>query len=218
MKNLKRILGVSFAICLVMLSAVLLTSCGGYVKPWGKTLSYAGMSDLSKTEYTLNNEKITLDKLLVKYFDDIDWKSTLGKQPGSVKDGANALSLINGKASDQLKTSTLKSLTFAFSDKGTVTINKTKYAVATKAETKPAVYLITIPSGDDSENEVISLKHYTNDTFYYTSSFDSSSEKSSKLSKATYTIEIKFNKAITTTGNNTTVRIIATAYTLFRAQ
>jgi len=218
MKNLKKYLGVSFAICLVMLSAILLTSCGSYVKPWGKTLSYAGMSDLSKTEYTLENENITLDKVLTKYFDLIDWKASLGITAEKAKNGANALSLINGKASDQLKSSTLRKLTFTFADKGVVTINKTKYAVATKPETKPAIYLITIPSSDDGENEIISLKHYTNDTFYYTSSLDNSSDKSSKLSKATYSLEIKFKRGITTSGSNTTVSISAKAYTLFRVQ
>ena len=213
----KKFSSMVFAVCLVCLSMVLLASCGTtYVKPWGKTFEFSGISNASNTKYTLERNEIAFDDLLVKYFDQIDWDSTLELTSSSVKNGSNALSLINTKANNALKTTNITSLKFVFDTEKNqkVAVNSTTYSVTQKGETKPAEYIIS--TGANSDSEKIYFKHYNGDTFHYSSSLDSTS--SSKLPTSSYTLEIKFKKAIETTKGNTTSSIKVTYYALYKAK
>lgn len=205
------------AICLICLSCVLLVSCGTtYIKPWGKTFEFSGISNASKTKFTLENTEIEFDDVLTKYFDKIDWDTTLSKTSTSVKTGSKALSEINEKAKSALDTSTSRALKIVFDTEKSqkVKVNGTTYSVSQKAETKPAEYLIS--TGVNADSEKIYFKHYNGDTFYYSSSLDSTS--SSKLPTSSFVFEVKFRSAIETTKGNTTTSIKVTYYALYKAK
>lgn len=191
----KKISGAIFAVCILCLATILLGACGTtYIKPWGKTLSYSGLSDATKTTYTLENKELTLTEVLTQYFDKINWNSTLNKSAEKVKDAANALSEINSKAQDALKISKVQNLKFIFStekDKK-VTIDGTEYKVSVKPESKPEEYTFVMGSGTSAET--ITLKHATADCYYFETNIETG--KTSNLPTTKFAFEIKFNSAI----------------------
>lgn len=193
----KKFSGAIFAVCVLCLATILLGACGTtYIKPWEKTLSYSGLSDATKTTYTLENKELTLTEVLTKYFDKINWNTTLNKSAEKVKNAANALSEINSKAQSALsENKKVTNLKFTFStekDKKVTIDGTTKYNVSVKPESKPEEYTFVMGSGTNAEK--ITLKHATADCYYFETNIEDG--KTSNLPTTKFTFEIKFNSAI----------------------
>lgn len=216
MKKKKLILSI-VTLCIMLFSTFALCSCGtNYVSPWGKTLSYSSLSDPTKKTYILENEKLTITDVLEKYFNEIDWDTTLSKTKDNVKNPANAMSLINQKATSNFSASKYKNLKFEFSDSKTkqATVDGKKYTANVKPETKPKQYEITIKSSDSTE--IITLIPITADCFYYETNIESGT--TSALPTCKFDVTIKFKAPIETANGVTTPSIAVTYYALYKVQ
>lgn len=211
----KKILRNLMAITLLLCTCFTLVACTSYVKPWGKTLSYNSMTDITKTTYNIDGKNLTLYEIFEEYFDNIDWETSLGAKKTNLKNAGGALSNVNQKAKSNIGTDENKDLTFKFgtAKEKQVEINGKTYPVKEKPETKPKQYEITITTSE--QTETITLIPLNADCFYYTT--DIASDKTSALPISKYELNIKFTSPITTE-NGTTKTITVTYYSVYKAE
>lgn len=121
----KKSIFTAVSICLFILITAFLCACGSApATPWGKTLKYAGVSNVDQT-YTINKQGKKLSKICVDYFDKIDWEQTLGQSKESLQNGENAFETLKTKLVSQFDTDALSKfeITFGSEAEKTATIN-----------------------------------------------------------------------------------------------
>lgn len=121
----KKSIFAAVSICLFVLITTFLCACGSApATPWGKTLKYAGVSNVDQT-YTINKQGKKLSNICVDYFDKIDWEQTLGQSKESLQNGENAFETLKTKLVSQFDTDALSKfeITFGSEAEKTATVN-----------------------------------------------------------------------------------------------
>lgn len=165
MKIKKIIYTLALILCLGV-STIILTACGGnkVTSLFGKTLSFSGFADISQYTYTVENKDMKLDTLVKKYFDKIDWQTTLGKSKEEVKDADNAIKLMSDYIYKDVNESALRTVKFEFSNK-----EESKVAIDNKEYNVNAISLYEYRFTTGNGEEEITIRYESGNTFFYQS-------------------------------------------------